>query len=125
MTSSPHFSFESGALIDTTNGVLLSYLMTMEQTSYAIPDTVTSITSYAFYRNEYIEEVTIPSTVINISGSSFGNCLSLTTVNFEGVSEPSKKCSSSAFEGSSSVTIYVPAEYTGTFCGLTPVINSS
>ncbi len=48
--------------------------------SIAIPDSVTSIGSYAFYNCSSLESVTIPDSVTSIGYYAFNNCTSLETV---------------------------------------------
>ncbi len=52
--------------------------------TYAIPDNVTSIGDYAFYRCESLTGVTIPSSVKSIKELAFHDCESLTDVYYTG-----------------------------------------
>jgi len=54
------------------NGELLTELV--------IPDTVTKINDYAFYRCTRLKSITIPDSVTSIGGSAFYGCTSLTSI---------------------------------------------
>ncbi|MCD7728862.1 MAG: leucine-rich repeat domain-containing protein [Clostridia bacterium] len=51
-------------------------------TKVTLPDSVTSIGSYAFYGCSLLESITIPNNVSKISGSAFYNCTALTEIIF-------------------------------------------
>jgi len=56
------------------------YLNGSEITNLTIPNTVTSINSYAFYNDLGLETVTIPNTVSSISQYAFNGCSALSKV---------------------------------------------
>ncbi len=49
-----------------------------------IPPTVTNIADYAFYYNENLQQIVIPSSVVELGEGAFGNCGRLAKVDFEG-----------------------------------------
>ena len=51
-----------------------------EITNIVIPNTVTSLSNYAFYNCNYIQSVVIPSSVTSIGHSAFKGCASLETI---------------------------------------------
>jgi|SRR5208337_1613522 len=76
-------------------------------TSVTIPNSVTSIGDYAFYMTS-LASVTIPSSVTNIGDSAFSGCSSLTGVYFQG-NAPSLG-SSDVFDNGTNATVvyYLP-----------------
>lgn len=46
-----------------------------------IPNGTEEIESSAFWDNQFIEEVIIPDTVVNLGGDTFYNCRNLQTIN--------------------------------------------
>ena len=61
------------------DGVLSSFAPA-EFTEYTIPDSVTSIGSYAFVKCTSLKSITIPSSITSIERSAFYGCASLTSV---------------------------------------------
>ena len=55
-----------------------------EITEIVIPDDMTSLKDYAFYRFASITSITIPETVTSIGSYAFYNCKSLKTINYSG-----------------------------------------
>ena len=78
-------------------------------TDLVIPNTVTSIGSYAFYDCSGLTSVTIPDNVTSIGDSAFYRCSGLTTLTVKATTPPS--FGSGILNGCPALTtIYVPAE---------------
>ncbi|MBR5093560.1 MAG: leucine-rich repeat protein [Oscillospiraceae bacterium] len=81
------FCSEDGVLFKLTDGEraeLICYPAAREGESYEIPDTVTSLFRYAFYRSKYLDSVTIPASVTEINTFCFANANDLTEISFLG-----------------------------------------
>ncbi len=81
-------AFEATTVISSNNPLYYAkhlYLNNQLVTDLEIPNTVTSIKSYAFYNATDISSVTIHNSVTNISGSAFKNCRSLQKVNIDDI----------------------------------------
>ena len=72
------FSSQGGVLYDKDKTELLLYPMAKSDTDFTIPDSVTSIASYAFKGARYLENVTAGD-LTSIESSAFMNCESLTS----------------------------------------------
>ena len=70
-------------------------------TSITIPDSVTSIGTYAFYRCSGLTSITIPNSVTLIDSSAFRNCSNLTSIT---IPSSVTLIDSSAFEGCKNLT---------------------
>ena len=75
---SPYFYEEDNVLFTADKKQLLAYCST--QTSYSIPDSVTSIGDYAFENCSSLTTLTIPNSVTSIGNCSFAGCSSLTSL---------------------------------------------
>ena len=79
-------------------------------TSITVPDTITSIGEYSFYKYKSLKSVTIGNSVTSIGESSFYNCYSLETVT---IGNSVASIGSSAFENCTSLTsIEIPDSVT-------------
>jgi hypothetical protein len=72
-------------------------------TSVTIPNSVTYILDYAFYNCTRLTSVTIPNSVTYIEGGAFGACFSLTSAYFQGNAPPNEN----AFFDSSAIVYYL------------------
>ena len=72
------FSSQNGVLYDKDKTELLLYPMAKSDTDFTVPDSVTSIASYAFKGARYLENVTAGD-LTSIESSAFMNCESLTS----------------------------------------------
>ena len=71
-----------GVLFDKKTNVLIQYPAGNTQTSYTIPNTITSIENYAFQQAPNLTSITIPASVTNIGNYTFISS-GLTSVIFE------------------------------------------
>ncbi len=71
---------EDGVLFNKSKTELIQYPVGNARTSYTIPDSVTSIGSYAFYNCTSLTSVTIGDSVTSIGYYAFRYCTSLTSV---------------------------------------------
>ena len=67
---------------DAEQKLLVKY--TGNDTELALPNVITSIHNYAFYRCTGLTSITIPEGVTSIGESAFSGCSSLTSVNYTG-----------------------------------------
>ncbi len=70
----------SDVLYDKEKTVLIQYPAGNTRTTFAIPDSVTSIGDYAFHNCTSLASVTIPDSVKSIGDSAFYSCKNLTSV---------------------------------------------
>jgi hypothetical protein len=70
----------NGVLFDKKKTLLLNYPAGKPDTTYKIPDDVTSIRTYAFYRSLNLISVTIPDSVTSVKSDAFYKCTNLTNV---------------------------------------------
>ena len=75
---SPHFYVEDNVLFTADKSQLIAYCSS--QTSYSIPNSVTSIGDSAFSSCESLTTLTIPNSVTSIGGRAFLGCRSLTAL---------------------------------------------
>ena len=87
------FCAKEGILFNKNGSVLLWFPQGREG-SYVVPNDVTRIEEYGFYKCREITSVTIPSSVSTIGTGAFDGCVELSTVNF---SEGLKVIESRAF----------------------------
>ena len=97
-TNNPVYSSVNGVLFNKSQTGLILFPEGISG-SYTIPDSVTSISDYAFDRTG-LASITIPDSVTNIGHHTFGNSLSLTNVTIP----DSVTSLGDAFQGCSSLT---------------------
>ena len=73
-----------GNLYTKDDKTMIQYAIGNQDTSFVIPDGVTSIGDAAFLDCSSLTSVVIPDSVTSIGGSAFANCSSLTTINYRG-----------------------------------------
>ena len=101
-----------GSLYSKDGKKLIQYAVGKNDTSFTIPDGVTSIESYAFEYCTLLTSVTIPDSVTEIGSYAFYNCTSLTSVVFEKGSV-CESIGNSAFHSCNSLTsITIPNSVT-------------
>ena len=76
---------ENGILFNKDKTTLVCYPAGKPETTYAIPESVTSIGDYAFYACSTLTQVTIPSSVASIGNYAFYNCYSITQVTWNAI----------------------------------------
>ena len=76
---SPSFVYENNILFNKDKSRIISF-RNQKQTSYVIPNSVTSIGEYAFFACNSLAEVVIPNSVTNIGDRAFSFCSSLAEV---------------------------------------------
>ena len=79
-TANTKFSSVNGVLFNKDKTELIRYPEGKTDTSYAIPNSVTSIDWSAFYGCENLTSITIPNSVTSIGSGTFDGCSSLTSV---------------------------------------------
>ena len=75
---SSHFYVEDNVLFTADKSQLIAYCS--RQTSYSIPNSVTSIGDYAFYECRSLTSLTIPNSVTSIGKATFSGCFHLTSL---------------------------------------------
>ena len=70
-----------GVLYSKDGTTLIRYPQGKKDSSFTVPDGVTTIGSYAFSDNPYIENVILPDSVTSIKSIAFGDCNNLTRIN--------------------------------------------
>ena len=76
----PFYTVRDGVLFDTKANVLVSYPAGLEATAYTVPEWVNSIGMAAFSENTFLEELTLPDSVTELSGNPFCGCSSLAAI---------------------------------------------
>ena len=83
--NNPNFSSENGVLFNKSKTILILYPSASINTSYIIPNSVSTINTNSFLQCINLTSVTIPSSILSINSSVFTNCNNLVTVTFMGV----------------------------------------
>ena len=78
------FSSLNGVLFDREKTVLLAYPAGKAGEEYIVPDGVTGIGDYAFYRCGELKNITLPDSLTTIGEDAFFFCSNLTGVSFPG-----------------------------------------
>lgn len=76
------FQMRDGILYDTVSKKLLSYPSNAREASFTVPDTVSTIASFAFAHNSFVKEIIIPDSVVSIKTNPFHACQNLDTIIF-------------------------------------------
>ncbi|MDR0913970.1 MAG: leucine-rich repeat protein [Oscillospiraceae bacterium] len=75
-----YYCSKDGVLFNKDKTTIVKYPMGKTQTTYTIPDSVTTIGNQAFIDCTSLTSITIPDSVNTIGGSAFNGCTSLTSV---------------------------------------------
>ena len=73
----PFFTAIGNVLFDRKEARLITYPGGLRESSYTIPEWVTTIGLGAFSENTYLEEITLPEAILEIEENPFCGCLSL------------------------------------------------
>lgn len=76
-----HFIMDNNSLLDINRTRLIKHLNISYETYYEIPQTVVTIDPYAFYNNNYLQQVVIYDGLKTIGDSAFANCYQISSVN--------------------------------------------
>ena len=76
----PNYSSENGVLFNKAKTELIQYPVGKKDTTYSIPDSVTSIGSGAFSECYFLTSIPIPNSVTSIGETAFAACASLTSI---------------------------------------------
>ena len=82
-----NYSSLDGVLYNKNKTELIQYPQNKADTSFTIPNSVTTIGEDAFYYCSKLTSVTIPNSVTTIGNSAFGSCSSLTNITVSGGNE--------------------------------------
>ncbi|MDD6983268.1 MAG: leucine-rich repeat protein [Oscillospiraceae bacterium] len=75
-----YYSSNNGVLFNKKKTALIRYPQGKSQTSYTIPNSVTSIGNYAFCGCSGLTSITIPNSVTSIGDNAFYGCTGLTSI---------------------------------------------
>ena len=75
-----NYSSENGILFNKDKTELICFLSAKSDSSYTIPNSVTSIGSYAFSGCNNLTSITIPNSVTSIGSYAFSDCYNLTSI---------------------------------------------
>ena len=109
-TNNKNYSSLDGVLFNKDKTVIVCYPVGKTNTSYVIPNSVTSIGDSAFSDCNSLTSITIPNSVTSIGSSAFRECTSLTSIT---IPDSVTSIGESAFSGCSSLTsITIPDSVT-------------
>jgi hypothetical protein len=124
-----YFIAENGALMSKDKTVLYKYAPANANTSYTIPNTVSTIKNTAFENSKNLECIIIPDGIETISSSAFLGCSALSSVN---IPNSVTTIDNNAFRGCRALaTIYIPNGVTNIgdnafyLCGFTSIVLPS
>ena len=100
-----NYSSKDGVLFDKNKSTLIQYPIGNKRTEYTIPNSVTTIGSYAFDDCSNLTSVTIPNSVTTIGSYAFDDCSNLTSVTIPNSVTTIGKYAFSDCSGLTSVTI--------------------
>lgn len=109
-------TFESvnGILFNEDKSILVRYPSGKTATSYTVPSSVTTIWDGAFRSNDYLQNISIPNSVIEIRDSVFGYCYGLTNIEVASSNSVYKSSSGILFSKDMGKLICYPAGKTAT-----------
>lgn len=110
------FYSKDGVLYGKDDNVLLIYPRAKADKSFAIPEGVTAVGSYAFNNAENLTEITVPESVEELREGAFNNCVYLDSVN---IPENVKELTHYVFGGCGKLSKLVIPEDISQISGLT------
>lgn len=110
------FYSKDGVLYGKDDNVLLIYPRAKADKSFAIPEGVTAVGSYAFNNAENLTEITVPESVEELREGAFNNCVYLDSVN---IPENVKELTHYVFGGCGKLSKLVIPEDISKISGLT------
>ncbi len=73
-------SCEDGCLYNKDKSILLQYPNGNSRTTFAIPNSVTSVSPWAFSYSSFLENISIPEGVTDIGSDAFWHCINLKSI---------------------------------------------
>ena len=111
----PVFTVSDGALINTRDGILVAFPHFSEAESCIVPEGVTRIGCFAFYRCHNLKQITFPEGLLEIGRGAFLSCNHLAVIDLP---DSVVRLEDNAFGGNSdTVSLHLPA-------GLTEIRNN-
>lgn len=110
--NNPYYCCEDGVLFDKDKEVLLQHFIGNSRKSYTIPESVKTISMFAFAASIRLQNIVIPSTVTSIGATSFGFMMSLKSITINKKNLAEIAIGSDIFEPHTKVeqcTLYVPS----------------
>ena len=109
-TGNPNYTLESGVLFNQNKTELICYPAGKQDTSYIVPNSVTSIGKNAFEGCTALTSVALPNSVTSIGENAFENCTALTSIT---IPDSVTSISGRAFDGCTALTsITIPNSVT-------------
>lgn len=81
-TNQNYSSDENGVLFTKDKSELIVYPSRNAKKGYNIPDSVSTISEFAFYNNQIIESISLPDSVTTIENGAFSLCTNLEYIHF-------------------------------------------
>ena len=109
ISANPNYSSLNGVLYNKDQTILLQYPKGKTNTSFEIPESVTSIGKYAFYFAS-LSSIVIPSSVTTIELGAFDICRDLSSIICHATTPPSLNGTIFSQVSKSACVLYVPTE---------------
>lgn len=109
ISANPNYSSLNGVLYNKDQTILLQYPKGKTNTSFEIPESVTSIGKYAFYFAS-LSSIIIPSSVTTIELGAFDICRDLSSIICHATTPPSLNGTIFSQVSKSACVLYVPTE---------------
>ena len=127
MPGNHHYKEIDGVLFNKSRSVLICYPACKRATTYEIPDSVTTISDWAFCESDRLQDVVIPDSVMEIGEGAFHMCTALRTLR---IPDSVERIDDTAFRGCLALSrIEIPDSVTefgwGVFNGCTKLLDGS